>query len=122
MARSKKLPAGRRDFLKSVVAGAATLAATPAEALPSQPVEEHSTDRGPKNPRETPGRKERAIVRAGVPRAPKIRDGRGNDRGLRSVAEIHEVDQHIQRGEMSANPVKRGHGDAGNCQYNSQRI
>src|SRR5579864_363722 len=40
MARSKKLPAGRRDFLKSVVAGAATLAATPAEALPVQPVEE----------------------------------------------------------------------------------
>src|SRR6266436_5858098 len=34
MARSKKLPAGRRDFLKSVVAGAATLAA-PVEALPS---------------------------------------------------------------------------------------
>jgi acetolactate synthase-1/2/3 large subunit len=32
MAKSKKLPAGRRDFLKSVVAGAATLAA-PAEAL-----------------------------------------------------------------------------------------
>src|SRR5579864_4513463 len=40
MARSKKLPAGRRDFLKSVVAGAATLAATPAEALPAQPIEE----------------------------------------------------------------------------------
>jgi acetolactate synthase I/II/III large subunit len=40
MAKSKKLPAGRRDFLKSVVAGAATLAAAPAEALPAQPVEE----------------------------------------------------------------------------------
>jgi acetolactate synthase I/II/III large subunit len=39
MATSKKPPAGRRDFLKSVVAGAATLAA-PAEALPAQPVEE----------------------------------------------------------------------------------
>ena len=39
MAKSKKLPAGRRDFLKSVVAGAATLAA-PVEALPAQPVEE----------------------------------------------------------------------------------
>ena len=40
MAKSKKLPAGRRDFLKSVVAGAATLAA-PAEALPSsQPATE----------------------------------------------------------------------------------
>ena len=40
MAKSKKIPAGRRDFLKSVVAGAATLAAAPAEALPAQPVEE----------------------------------------------------------------------------------
>ena len=40
MAKSKKMPAGRRDFLKSVVAGAATLAAAPAEALPAQPVEE----------------------------------------------------------------------------------
>src|SRR6202049_1317184 len=40
MAKSKKLPAGRRDFLKSVVAGAATLAAAPAEALPAQPAEE----------------------------------------------------------------------------------
>jgi len=40
MAKSNKLPAGRRDFLKSVVAGAATLAAAPAEALPAQPVEE----------------------------------------------------------------------------------
>src|ERR1700692_2613300 len=39
MVKSKKLPAGRRDFLKSVVAGAATLAA-PAETLPAQPVEE----------------------------------------------------------------------------------
>ncbi len=37
MAKSKK-PAGRRDFLKSVVAGAATLA-TPAAALPSPPAE-----------------------------------------------------------------------------------
>jgi acetolactate synthase I/II/III large subunit len=36
MARSKKQSSGRRDFLKTVVAGAATLA-TPAEALPSQP-------------------------------------------------------------------------------------
>ena len=36
MAKSRKKPAGRRDFLKSVVAGAATLAA-PAEALPAQP-------------------------------------------------------------------------------------
>jgi acetolactate synthase-1/2/3 large subunit len=35
MAKSKKLPAGRRDFLKSVVAGAATLAAAPAEAIPA---------------------------------------------------------------------------------------
>ena len=42
MARSKKIPAGRRDFLKSVVAGAATLA-TPVEALPAQPVEERSS-------------------------------------------------------------------------------
>jgi acetolactate synthase-1/2/3 large subunit len=42
MAKSKKLPAGRRDFLKRVVAGAATLAA-PAEALPAQPVEERSS-------------------------------------------------------------------------------
>jgi acetolactate synthase-1/2/3 large subunit len=42
MAKSKKLPAGRRDFLKSVVAGAATLAA-PAEALPAQPVEERAS-------------------------------------------------------------------------------
>jgi acetolactate synthase-1/2/3 large subunit len=33
MAKSKKLPAGRRDFLKSVVAGAATLAAAPAGSL-----------------------------------------------------------------------------------------
>ncbi len=40
MAKSNKLPAGRRDFLKSVVAGAATLAAAPVEALPAQPVEE----------------------------------------------------------------------------------
>jgi acetolactate synthase-1/2/3 large subunit len=39
MAKSKKLPAGRRDFLKSVVAGAATLAA-PAEALPASPAAE----------------------------------------------------------------------------------
>jgi acetolactate synthase-1/2/3 large subunit len=39
MAKSKKLPAGRRDFLKSVVAGAATLAAS-TEAVPAQPVEE----------------------------------------------------------------------------------
>jgi acetolactate synthase-1/2/3 large subunit len=39
MAKSKKLPSGRRDFLKSVVAGAATLAA-PAEALPAQPAQE----------------------------------------------------------------------------------
>src|SRR5260221_10784529 len=38
MAKSNKLPAGRRDFLKTVVAGAATLAA-PAEALPAQPAE-----------------------------------------------------------------------------------
>ncbi len=38
MAKSNKLPAGRRDFLKSVVAGAATLAA-PVEALPGQPAE-----------------------------------------------------------------------------------
>ncbi len=37
MAKSRKTPAGRRDFLKRVVAGAATLAA-PAEALPAQPV------------------------------------------------------------------------------------
>jgi acetolactate synthase-1/2/3 large subunit len=36
MPKSKKQPSGRRDFLKSVVAGAATLAA-PAEALPAQP-------------------------------------------------------------------------------------
>jgi acetolactate synthase-1/2/3 large subunit len=44
MAKSEKLPAGRRDFLKSVVAGAATLAAAPAETLPaSQPVEERAT-------------------------------------------------------------------------------
>jgi len=42
MAKSKKLPAGRRDFLKSVVAGAATLAA-PAEALPAQPAEERAS-------------------------------------------------------------------------------
>jgi acetolactate synthase-1/2/3 large subunit len=44
MARSKKLTAGRRDFIKSVVAGAATLAA-PAEVLPAatQPVEERAT-------------------------------------------------------------------------------
>ncbi len=42
MANSKKIPAGRRDFLKSVVAGAATLAA-PAEALPAQPVEQPSS-------------------------------------------------------------------------------
>lgn len=35
MAKSSKKPAGRRDFLKSVVAGAATLAAVPAEALPA---------------------------------------------------------------------------------------
>jgi acetolactate synthase I/II/III large subunit len=43
MTKSKKLPAGRRDFLKSVVAGAATLAA-PAEALPAaQPVEERTS-------------------------------------------------------------------------------
>ena len=34
MAKSPKKPAGRRDFLKSVVAGAATLATT-AEALPA---------------------------------------------------------------------------------------
>jgi acetolactate synthase I/II/III large subunit len=39
MVKSKKLPAGRREFLKSVVAGAATLAA-PAEPLPARPVEE----------------------------------------------------------------------------------
>jgi acetolactate synthase-1/2/3 large subunit len=39
MVKSKKLPAGRREFLKSVVAGAATLAA-PAESLPARPVEE----------------------------------------------------------------------------------
>ena len=39
MENSKKIPAGRRDFLKSVVAGAATLAA-PAETLPAaQPIE-----------------------------------------------------------------------------------
>ncbi len=38
MVKSTKRPAGRRDFLKSVVAGAATLAAAPAEAaLPPQP-------------------------------------------------------------------------------------
>jgi len=43
MAKSKKMPAGRRDFLKSVVAGAATLAAAPAEALPAQPVEERAS-------------------------------------------------------------------------------
>ena len=43
MAKSKKLPAGRRDFLKSVVAGAATLAATPPETLPAQPVEEQAS-------------------------------------------------------------------------------
>src|SRR6266851_3068824 len=42
MAISKKMPGGRRDFLKSVVAGAATLAA-PAEALPAQPVEERAS-------------------------------------------------------------------------------
>ena len=42
MAKSKKLPAGRRDFLKSVVAGAATLAA-PADALHAQPVEERAS-------------------------------------------------------------------------------
>ena len=43
MAKSKKITAGRRDFLKSVVAGAATLAAAPAEALPAQPVEERAS-------------------------------------------------------------------------------
>src|SRR5580693_5773774 len=43
MAKSKKLPAGRRDFLKSVVAGAATLAAAPADALPAQPAEERAS-------------------------------------------------------------------------------
>jgi acetolactate synthase-1/2/3 large subunit len=46
MAKSKKLPAGRRDFLKSVVAGAATLAAapaTPAAAAPAQPLEERAS-------------------------------------------------------------------------------
>lgn len=36
MAKSRKMPAGRRDFLKSFVAGAATLATSP-EALPAQP-------------------------------------------------------------------------------------
>ena len=36
MARSKKQSSGRRDFLKGVIAGAATLAA-PAEVLPAQP-------------------------------------------------------------------------------------
>ena len=36
MTKSRKNPAGRRDFLRSVVAGAATLAA-PAEALPAAP-------------------------------------------------------------------------------------
>jgi len=40
MAKSKKPPAGRRDFLKSVVAGAATLASAPAEPAAAQPVEE----------------------------------------------------------------------------------
>jgi acetolactate synthase-1/2/3 large subunit len=40
MAKSKKQPAGRRDFLKSVVAGAATLASAPAESAAAQPVEE----------------------------------------------------------------------------------
>jgi acetolactate synthase-1/2/3 large subunit len=35
MAKTPKKPAGRRDFLKSVVVGAATLAAVPAEALPA---------------------------------------------------------------------------------------
>jgi acetolactate synthase I/II/III large subunit len=43
MAKSKKAASGRRDFLKGVVAGAATLAAVPAEALPAaqpaQPIE-----------------------------------------------------------------------------------
>ena len=42
MAKPRKLPAGRRDFLKSVVAGAATLAA-PAEALPAKPVDERAS-------------------------------------------------------------------------------
>ena len=46
MAKSTKVPAGRRDFLKSVVAGAATLAAS-AETLPAaqpaQPVEERAS-------------------------------------------------------------------------------
>src|SRR3984893_4646864 len=41
MVKSKKLPAGLRDFLRSVFAGAATLAA-PAEALPAVPVEERA--------------------------------------------------------------------------------
>ena len=47
MAKSKKTPAGRRDFLKSVVAGAATLAAAPAEtspaARPAHPIEERTS-------------------------------------------------------------------------------
>jgi acetolactate synthase-1/2/3 large subunit len=46
MAKPKKLPAGRRDFLKSVAAGAATLAAAPAaspESAPAQPVKERAS-------------------------------------------------------------------------------
>jgi acetolactate synthase-1/2/3 large subunit len=39
MARSKKVPSDRRNFLKSVVAGAAALV-TPAESLPAQPTPE----------------------------------------------------------------------------------
>jgi acetolactate synthase-1/2/3 large subunit len=43
MAKSEKLPAGRRDFLKSVVAGAATLASAPAESAAAQPAEERAS-------------------------------------------------------------------------------
>lgn len=46
MAKSRKASSDRRDFLKSVVAGAATLAAVPAETLPAappaQPIESHA--------------------------------------------------------------------------------
>src|SRR5882672_4644852 len=85
-------------------------------------VEKHSADGRPKNSGKSPGRENQSIVCAGVARAVKIGDGRGNYGGLRSVTEVNDKDQDVETGNAGANPVQRGHRDTGNNQNTPQRV
>src|SRR5580700_7979349 len=85
-------------------------------------VEKHSSEGGPENSCKSPGGKERAVVCSRVARAPKIRNGCWNHRGLRPITEIDHKYQHVKRSQMSARPVQGGHGDAGHCQHSPQCI